>query len=305
MSQSGIFNLVLRDERFDPYFTASDYLRKRLTAIRAKRAEKGFENVQPTFADLERSHIMYLRSLYQPFVAVACEYVRVQSSGDNSVLTNAGGKVEFTFPTYGHFTSDIVFHVRFADIGTAAPVLSPAPAPSPRYRFCAYPGMRLFRKVTYKSDQVMIDDYERDEVSLRNKFMIGVDQRSGWDRGLGQQELKTAEYFNSNGFTGCVQYKDGLQTLKFLQESQDLWIPAQFHSCRDASHALLNDLIPNTQRTVEIELAPLREIVQQRNQLSGDVEPLAFDRVRMKIDMYVNNIFVNPEIGRASCRERV
>lgn len=296
MSQSGVFQLILRDERYDAFFTASDYLRRRMKGIREKRAAEGLANVQPTFADIERSHVMFLRAIYRPFVAVASQYVRVKPSGDGSTLTAAGGRVEFTFPTYGHFTSDMVFHVRFADVGTANPIISPAAPASPRYRFCAYPGIRLFERVIYTSDEVVIDDYVRDEVVMFDKFAVGTDRRPGWDRGMGQQELRTGEFFNSNGFTGCIQYKEGLQTLKFLQPSEDLWVPAQFWSCQDASHALLNDLVPNTQRKVAVDLAPLNLIIQQRGQVSGDVEPLSFDRARLDIDLYVNNIFTNPEV---------
>ena len=71
MSQAGIFSLVVRDDRFDSFFTASDYLRTRMKSIRAKRASKGYKNVQPNFADIERTHLMYLRTIYRPFVAIA------------------------------------------------------------------------------------------------------------------------------------------------------------------------------------------------------------------------------------------
>lgn len=298
MSQPGVFRLVVRDDRFDKFFTASDYLRQRLGQIRKDREEKGFKNPQPTFTELERSHILYLRAAYRPFVSVACEYVRVKPSGDAAVLSTAGGSAQFVFPIYGHFTSDMVFHVRFKDVGTDNPTISgdPAQNPSPRYRFCAYPGMRLFRRVAFRSDETLIDDYIRDEVSFANKFQIPSDRRAAWDRGMGQAEVKTAEWFNNNGFTGCMMYKDGMQTPKFLQESQDLWIPLQFWMCNDAANALLNDLIPNTQRTIVADLAPLGEIIQAIDQISGEVVPLPFEKLNLQVDLYVNNIFVNPEI---------
>ena len=296
MSQSGIFRLVLRDERFDKFFTASDYLRQRLSKVREERAAAGYTNPQPTFTDLERTHILYLRAVYRPFASVACEYVRVKPSGDAASLSTSGGTAEFAFPIYGHFTSDMVFHVQFKDVGTANPTISQGSDASPRYRFCAYPGMRLFRKVSFRSDETLIDDYVSDEVSFVNKFMIGADQRQAWDRGMGQADLRTAEFFNNNGYSGVLSYREGLQTPKYLQESQDLWVPAQFWMCGDAANALLNDLVPNTQRTVVCDLAPLNEIIQAIDQNSGQVVPLPFDRVGVQIDLYVNNIFVNPEV---------
>lgn len=298
MSQSGVFKLVLRDERFDKFFTASDYLRARLAGSRAEREAQGLPNPQPTFTDLEKTHILYLRSTYKPFASVACEYVRVKPSGDAASLTSSGGTAEFTFPIYGHFTSDMVFHVRLREVGTANPVVSTDPAdnPSPRYRYCAYPGIRLFRQVEFRSDETLIDDYTRDEVSYVNKFRVPADRRAAWDRGMGQAQTKTAEYFNNNGYTGCVAYKDGLQTLKYQHPTQDLWVPLQYWMCGDAANALLNDLVPNSQRTIVAHIAPLGEVLRAYDQNSGLSIPLPFERLKIDIDLYVNNIFVNPEV---------
>lgn len=291
MSQSGVFKLIVRDQRFDQLFTASDLLRKRLAQIRQSREEKDLENPQPTFVDVERSHILYLRAAYRPYVAVASEYVRVKPHGNPGTITENFGSIEFTFPIYGHFTSDMVFHIRFKDLGTA----NPGPA-APRYRFCAYPGMRVLRRVSFRSNETLVDDYTRDEVSFVNKFAVPTDRRVAWDRGMGQAELRSAEFYNNNGYTGVLNYKDGLQSLKFLHESQDLWVPLQFWMCQDASHALMNDMIPNTQRTVVVELGKLGEIIQAVDQNSGAVVPLPISRLGMEIDLYVNNLFVNPEI---------
>jgi len=303
MSQSAVFKLLLRDERVDKFFTASDYLRQRLSQIRKEREAKGDKNPQPTLADLEQTHILYLRAVYRPYALVACEYVRVKPSGDFAALSSSGGTATFTFPIYGHFTSDMVFHVRFQDIGTANPVTLSStfpwetpPQSSPRYRFCAYPGMRLFRRVSFCSGETLIDDYVRDEVSFVNKFRIPADQRTAWDRGMGQAETRRAEYFNQNGFSGVFSYREGLQTPKFLHSGADLWVPLQFWMCGDAANALLNDLVPNTQRTIVADLAPIQEIVQQLDQASGEAVPLSVNRLGLQIDLYVNNIFVNPEV---------
>ncbi len=295
MSQSGVFKLVVRDERFDKFFTASDFLRSRLHAIREQREAKGEANPQPTFAALDETHIMYLRASYRPFVAAACEYVRVRASGDGAVLSAAGGTAEFVWPIYGHFTSDMVFHVQIAAVGTETPAIGGV-SPSPRYRYCAYPGIRLFRNIAFRSDETLIDDYTRDEVSFHDKFRVPADQRTAWDRGMGQAETRRAEYFNNNGYTGILEYRDGLQTPKFYHPQTELWVPLQFWMCGDAANALLNDLAPNTQRTIVADLAPIGEILQQIDQVSGEVVPLSIERLKITVDLYVNNIFVNPEI---------
>ena len=298
---AGVFRLILRDQRYDDLMTASDYLRERLKSIRLRREVKGESNPQPTFFDLERSHIMYMRGVYRPFVALACEYVKVQSSGGSAVLTSGGGTAKFTFPIYGQFTSDMVFRVKFNDVGTQNPIIivdanNPPANPSPLFRYCAYPGIRLFERIQFKSDEVLIDEYTRDDMSFINKFRVSADRRAGWDRGMGQAEVQFAEYQNPNGFTGLLAYKEGLQSEKFFHAGRDLWVPLQFWMCSDASTALFNDLAPNTQRIITVDLAPLEEMIQCVDQSTREIIPLPFTKVGLQIDLFVNNIFVNPEV---------
>ena len=299
-TQGAIFKLVLRDERFDKFFTASDFLRRRLDAVRAARAAAGEPDVQPTFADVERSHLLFVRAAYRPYVAVASEYARVKPSGDGvGHLGPSGGSLQFTFPAFGHFTSDIALHIRFRAVGDPAAV-GPATADVPLLRYCALPGVRMLRRVELRSDSVLVDDYTPDDVIARSKFFVHADQRGGWDRCMGQQEQREAVYL-ANGFTGSVLYRDGPQTPKQYQEAFDICVPLDFWFCRDAAQALLNDLIPNTQRTITVELAPLGDIVAA---LVPDPDapgalkasPLPFGRLAFEADLYVNGLYVNPEI---------
>ena len=295
----GVFNLVLRDQRFDSFLDASDYLRQRLDAVRLQRKREGLPNVQPTFVDVERTHVLYVHAAYRPYVATAAEYTKVQPSGDGiGFVTEGGGTCDFTFPIYGHFTSDMAVHVRFAPIGS--PTATAPTAQTPYYRYCALPGVRLFDRVEFKSDQVLVDDYTPDDVVLSSNFFVGSDSRAGWERCNGQQALQEADYL-ANGFTGCLVFRDGPQTPKLYQPAFDMFIPLQFGFCKDASAALLNDLIPNSQRTITISLARLSSIVralvpdpQNANRLLP--APLGFTKLRFEVNLYVNNLYVNPEV---------
>lgn len=307
MSQGAIFRLVLRDERFDKFFQTSDYLRRRLDEIRLARRAQGLRNIQPTFVDLERSHVLYVHGTYRPYVSIASEYARVKASGDGtSSIGPSGGTLQFTFPIYGHFTSDIVLHLRFRAIGSAAAAAAgAAPTPAaPLLRYCAYPGLRACQRVELKSGSVLIDDYTPDDAVAFGKFFVDSDHRTGWNRCHGQQEERRATYA-ANGFTGILTYSDGPQTPKLFQEELDLLVPLQFWLCRDAAQAFLNDLIPNTQRTITVELAPLDLLVQALvpgpagNPLVpvGLVPvPLPFSKLAIEADLYVNGLYVNPEI---------
>ena len=309
MSQSAIFRLVQQDERFDAFFTGSDYLRQRLAKIRAERTalaadakQKGLPavNVQPTFRDLENSHAVYVHTTYRPFVSMACEYVRVSPHGSAAVLSSSPGSASFTFPIYGHFISDMVLRVRLDAVGTQTPVVIGdgvvPPNPSPYYRFCAYPGIRLLTSTRFKSDEVLVDEYTRDDVLFANQFRIPADRRAAWDRGMGQAELRQAEYQIPPGFTGVTGYRDGLQSLKFYHPPRDLWVPLQFFMCEDPANALLNDLIPNTQRVISMDFAPIGEIVKAVDQQTFEDIALPIQKLGMRLELYVNNIFVNPEV---------
>lgn len=308
MSQGAVFKLVLRDDRFDRLFTASEYLRQQLHAIRVKRKASGESNVQPSFVDIERTHILYIHAAYRPYVSVASEYSRVKPSGDCAGSIGASGSIlQFTFPIYGHFTSDMAIHIRFPPIGKLPDQTSTDPqtyvptAAQPLLRYCALPGVRIFKKVELRSDQLLIDDYTPDDVLAYSKFFIHADQRVGWNRCNGQQEIRDASYI-ANGFTGFLSYTDGPQTPKFYQEGFAMLVPLQFWFCRDAANALLNDLIPNSQRTVTCELAPLGNIIQALKigptNLNSDLvtTDLPFSKLGIEVELYVNNLYVNPEV---------
>ena len=314
--------MIARDERFDKFFLASDFLRERLDAIRLVRAEKGEPNIQPTFADITKTHSLYVRTTYKPFVSIASEYSQVRPSGDGTAsLGQTGGSVQFRVPIHGHFMNDMALHISIDPVGTANPVvpsplvqnqpiqknLAPQPAPpqplSLRYAYTSFPGLRIVRKAQFCSDEVIVSEYTRDDVVMYDKFFVLNNYEVEYDRCMGQQPTKTASFFNSNGFTQLIQFTDGAQTAKFLQDRLDLWIPLQFDFCLDPSRAILNDLISNTQRVVNIDLAPLREILRAFSQLGdpdqsggGDPAELPFSRLKIDMSLYVNNIYVNPEI---------
>jgi hypothetical protein len=328
MSQGAVFKLVLRDERFDKFFQASDFLRARLDRVRSQRhAEKerllasddpndhaaGIAyNIQPTFVDIEKTHILYVHSAYRPYVSIASEYTRVKPGGDGTTSIGvSGGTMTFTFPIYGHWTSDMVLHIKVKDVGNKAAYVSNATptVQKPLLRYCAYPGLRALRCVSLKSDAVLIDDYTTDDAVAYMKMFVGADQRVGWDRCHGQQEERQATY-SANGFMGTLNYRDGPQTPKTFHEGFDMFIPFQFWCCTDVSRAVLNDLIPNTQRTIQVDLAPLKDIIQAMVPASVLPAPdvanlpligytavdLPFTKLGIETDLYVNNLYTNPEI---------
>ena len=300
MTQSGVYKIILRDDRFDASLRASDLLHKLLTEIRQKKIAKikatsangqipkGY-NVLPTVDDITQNHVLFVGSVYKPFVSVATEYTKIRPYGDaTSYLNNSGGSIRFVFPMYGHFISDMVLHVSVAAIGTTG-------ATSPYYRYCALPGLRMFKNISFYSDETLIDEYTRDEVVAYSKFFVRDDYLPGWQRAVGQQQIKSATCFNPAGYTIVSQFSDGMQTPKVYQPASDMWIPLQFDFCMDVARAIPNDLISASQRIIKVDVAPITDIIFAYDvNLNQIILPI--NQVQINIELYVNSLFVNPEI---------
>lgn len=297
MSNSAIFNLLLADERNDKFFTASAALAKRLASVKESRKKAGDDIIQPTFRDIEKTHVNYLAAHYRPYVAVSAEYIKVKSSGTSVLTSSASNKLVFKFPIYGQFTSDMVMHIKTGALGSET-----ASAYDPVYRWCAKPGLRMLQNTALSSDSKILDEYTVDDMLFKDKFDIPNDRRTAWDRGIGQAITMTGEYYNRNGFTGVMHYKDGLQTPKTYHAPTDLWVPLDFWMGKDASTALYNDLIPNTQREVTVTLAKLSQMVQALTQPSSNNEEplpttLPINKLNITAELYVCNLFVNSDIA--------
>lgn len=300
MATGGVFTLITRDERFDRYFQATRALSRRLAAAARARAAAGEPCAAPTFADVERTHVLFVNSQYRPFVSVGSEYTRVKATGATA-LGPAGSSLDFAFPAHGHFVSDMAFHVRVRPLGSAAAAAAgDAPtAAAPLYRYCALPGARLFRSVAFSSGGVDVDSYTPDDVAARAKFFLGADHRGGWERAVGQQEAREATFLG-NGFTGTLAYRDGPQTPKLYQEGLDLFVPCEFDFCRGPDRALLNELLPASQRRVRAELAPLddflRAFVPGAEPGTLVQVPLPFASLAVEVDLYINHLYLNPDV---------
>jgi len=299
-TQGGIFQLITRDARNDQYLQGGELLRSRLCEIKKKRSKERARlrasgdpawaayPIEPTFADVECSHILPVRRSYRPFCAVGSQYHKIPSSGGgSSQLTSSDGSLVFALPTFGDFLSDMVLHVRLDAVGDTSGAT--------HYEYTHYPGIRLVKEAQLKSDQVAIDSYTRDDALFVDKFWVDPKDRDGWDRCHGEQVAQTGEYWNSNEFTGCETFKDGPQTRRLLQPALELWIPLQFSTGQDASQSIPNDMLSNSQRAVEITLASLGEMIRARN-ATGDIIDLPIGSVGFRAELYANQLYVNPEI---------
>lgn len=301
MSRGAIFTLVTQDDKTDKYFTAIDLLIQRINDIKKI-------NKIPTTKDIEKTHLLYTKSRYIPYVAVTSDYVIVQPTG----LLDFGSTIEFTLPNYGHFTSDIVLYIRLDAVGNKNEYINNSEPTSdmPLYKYCSYPGIRLLENVEFRSDGILIDSYGSDDVISYKNFFVKPAHKNGWDRCYGQDEIQQACY-NSRSFTGFVNYSNGYQTPKLYHDCFDMFIPLQFWFCEDISQALINSGTASGQRKISIKLANLDKILQSLiytvdegtppniTQIGLSQVPLNLNRSSSLIitaNLYINNLYTYPEI---------
>ena len=255
MTSSGVFTLVSQDDITDSYFTAYSILESRLRNISS-----------PMVSDIEKTHILYVKSRYYPYVSIASEYAKVLPSG-TQVIGRTGPELSFTLPTYGDFTNDMVLHVKFDPIGNKTSYLNgfmpeqTNPSP-PLLRYCAFPGIRLIENVELRaSGGVLIDSYQPEDVIAYKNFFVSRDHKAGWERCYGQDEIQQAAY-NCKSYTNILNYSNGYQTPKVYHDSFDMFIPLHLWFCEDVSNALINYNSATSQRVIKIRMTDIGKIVQ-------------------------------------------
>lgn len=297
MSSAGVFTLVTQDDITDSYFTAYSYLESRLKKIYMTTG------ILPTVDDVEKSHIIFVKSRYYPYVAIASEYTKIGGSSYN--IAQTGPELSFTLPSYGDFTNDMVLHIRFNAIGDKqayADNIEPT-AEKPLYRYCAYPGIRLLENVELRAGGgVLVDSYIPEDVLAYKNFFVSKDHKAGWERCYGQDEVQQATY-NSRSFTGVLNYTNGYQTPKLYHDSFDMFIPIHLWFCEDVSNALINYSTAASQRTLKIQITNIERIVQALiydNTGTGDIRiapsgtsivPLPNSGLTFQASLYVNQLY--------------
>lgn len=122
MATGGVFQLLANDGKADRLLTATDLLDQRIQEIMAMREAQGLADVEPTLADLQRTHVLIMAAQFRPFVAVAFEYNKVRPSSGQAAL---GSTVQFSIPQFGDFFTDMVLHVQLSAMYHSATFTAP------------------------------------------------------------------------------------------------------------------------------------------------------------------------------------
>lgn len=185
------------------------------------------------------------------------------------------------------------------------------------FRWCAYPGERLLKKVKFEVNGNPLDEYTSDSTNFHREFLVQPNKELGWARCVGQEEpepgfVDQPNWANSGVLADDIAYRTAVTTTSGNQTPTgtksgdlELFIPLLFWCNRDPRLAVPSVAIPYGQRFITVELASAAELV-------GEVGRGAYDGLwdetsraaggslstatLSKIELYINNIFVNPEV---------
>lgn len=233
-----------------------------------------------------------------------------------------GNTVQFSIPQFGDFFNDMVVHavIKQPTVTYGAGVESTSD--QSLMRWCAYPGERLLKKVKFEVNGNPLDEYTSDAVNFHREFLVQPNKEVGWNRCVGQEESESGSLdqpnWADNGYSAsevnsriCVHSKSGLQTPTGPKtEDVELFIPLLFWCNKDPRLSVPSVAIPYGQRFINIELAEQTEMVGLVGRgvnannpygLSGSIAATGGSitpdtAVISKLELYINNIFVNPEV---------
>lgn len=310
MATGGIFQLITNDGKQDKMLMASDVLKARLDAVRQARAQAGYEDTNPTLLDIEKTHILFTNAHFKPFAAIGFEYNKVNP---NSGGTDLDSEITFSIPQFGDFFHDMVLYVKLKQ-----PVLSidngTDTSDEPLMRWCDFPGERLLEKVEFEVNGNPLDKYQSEAMNYNREFLVQPNKELGWLRCVGQEEAEEGYLDQPNWASSGVSSADithrfeararaGDQTptgQKDVAVYKEMFVPLLFWCNRDVRLAVPSVSIPQGQRFINLTLAKGEKLCNLYPRGSGTFASpngtLNYSNMLNKISLYINNIFVNPEV---------
>jgi hypothetical protein len=283
MATGGIFQLLVNDGAQDKLLMATELLNKRLKEIERLRCKNpAIKDTTPTLVDIERTHVLFVNSHFKPFVAVAYEYNRI---GVQEGIIEFGSNVTFSIPQFGDFFNDMAVHVRLSGLHAGPTSL--------QARYCDFIGHRLLQQTTFEVNANILDQYSYNVYNFHYNFRVPEGKRRAWKQCVGQEVANPAYLTQNPLFDEYREIKnivDGPQTPKVAHPDVEMWIPLLFWFNLDPRLSIPSVSIPYGQRFIKLTLATAAQIAQ-------GLPTLDFIHPKITLmELYINNIFVNPEI---------
>ncbi len=325
MSTGGIFTLITNDGRQDRVLMANDLLAQRLAAISQERERNGMDPT-PTLLDIEKTHVLFMNAHFKPFAAIGFEYNKVRNSAGTVTL---GTTVQFSIPQFGDFFNDMVLHVKLGAVSATGAhtwrwVAWPGERLVSKTKFIVngntldeyysqdYAFYRQFRLTADK-----LAGYQRCMgQQVLHPAQVIPEAGTGMNvAATGSVGTAAAAVDESTNF--WVQVSDGYQTVKNYTASAattagsghvrtdilEVTVPLMFWFNESPQLAIPSVSIPFGQRYLEFELAALADLAagvvvsgaDGATNSTGATLTISGTQVQT-CDLYVNNIFVNPNV---------
>lgn len=242
------------------------------------------KDTEPLVADINRSHHLFLQSSFKPFVSIGYEYSKATSTS----IPNFGGSVKLKIPKYGDFFNDMVIYVRMTGLKPINPVN--------KVQYCNFLGHRLFKKVKFITNNLIIDEYTSEDYNFHYQFDVPDYKKNGWKKCVGQEVPVTAHLTADplhQNFRQEMSILNGPQTLKDEHPEVEMFIPLLFWF-KDPKLAIPNMTIPFGQTFLEFDIATRDEICACADYASDGG---LFDTPRiLDFQLYTNHIYLNPDV---------
>lgn len=295
-----VFNLITRDGRQDKFLTAVDMLNQHMSGIRAARtianAIAGDETnlpTAPTMAEIEQTHVMFLKPTSKPYIPVACEY----SKQGSTTPATFGEDLTFEVPEFGDFIMDQMVRIKISGFG----VQGAHPSTANTYRWAAFPGIRLLDTVRFTIGGAPIDDYDHIDMLFQSNFMLEGHKKRALTRMVGQQEERFATLYNPDEQVNQrLPFTDGPQTPKTYQPSLEIWAPLMFWHCLKPENGLSQRALPWGQRLITAKMATIEQMITAYAPGGTTKIPIPDDIRRQitieAVELYTNNLFIGADI---------
>jgi len=295
MANAAVFMLIANDGRADQMIMATSLLHARIDDVRGIRMDMGHDDVNPTLADIERTHLLFMNATFKPFAAFGFEYQRVQPTGSITY----GSTLKYSIPQAGDFFADmgVLFTMNaLAGTSTLSPtagvilstgVQQPNAAVLLPVRYADFPGERIVAQAKFTVNSNTLHEYDHHASAFWRKFKLPATKYKAYCRMVGQEVEQAAEFCPqadlglsltdppTNGWvtTSAAAHAapvhrlrstvlTGLQTPKSSHAATTFWHKCQFWFNKDPRLMVPSVSIPYGQRFVELTLCTQKQLVR-------------------------------------------